>query len=205
MSVTRPELETMGRDELIDFILKLQRRVDDHEARLEAMSRWKDTTNKRLERVLDENERLQAENELLKDHLSDIEAKAEQAMTLASRGHNPESRSKTEVAKHLSRNELVRRATKDVPAKDRKLTIADVQKRAEPEHELAWEIVNRSWKQLREEWPQFRETKKDGVKALTISPRDIPKGLARAVEIDLERNDLVKQFVGDKQVGDQNA
>jgi len=197
MSLSRAEIEAMDKDELAATIVELSQQVADQQARIEAYSRWKDSARDELHDLADRVEDLEAENQRLRERLDDAEVEARQAMTVASRGHDPDSRSKTEVAKHLTRNELVRRCAAGGPAQDRPLTIRDVRDRAAPEHELAWETVNRAWGQLREEWPMFRETSTDGNRALTLSAGDVTPGLARAVGADLDRPDLTKRFVGD--------
>ena len=198
MSVSRAELETMDRDELVDLIVELSDDIDDHKARFEALSKWKENTNERILEVVETNERLRAENQQLKDRLDEIEATAEQAMSVASRGHDPDARSKTEVAKHLTRNTLVTRAANNTAGTDLPLTIGDVQEKAEPEHDLKWQIVRNAWDDLKEEWPQFHETTSDGSQAMSIRQSHITKALARAVELDLGRTDLAKRFVGDE-------
>lgn len=200
MSISRAELEAMGRDELIETIVELSQRVEDHQRRQDALSRWKETTNDRLLDVVEANERLRAENQGLKQRLDSLEATAEQAMTIASRGQASDDRSKTAHAKHLTRNTLVVRAAND--AQDKAVTIPDIQHKAEPEVDCQWQVVKNAWDQLQEEWPQFYETVSNGRKALSIRGSHVTKALARAVEHDLGRDDLTKRLVGENGGGD---
>jgi len=190
MSLSRAEVEAMDPDELVEALVGLSATVDD----LKTLVHTSIEKRKALE---DRVEELEAENARLRDQLEDVDRVADQAMTVASRGHDPDSRSKTAVAKHLTRNELVRRCATGGAAQDRPVTISKVQEMANPEHELAWAIVDRAWSKLREEWPAFRETMKDGQKALTLKPSDVSESLARTVERDLGRDDLAKRFVGE--------
>jgi len=196
MSLSRTELEAMDRDELVETIVNLADKVDDQQARLDAMSRWKEATSTKLDRLADTNEQLREENAQLRERLDSVEATAEQAMSVASRGHNPDSRSKTEHAKAISRNLLVQRAAKgsspELPITTSK--VADVAKADGVD--LKWQVIKNAWGQLCEEWPQFYETTKDGHQALSIRSSDVTQALARAVEHDLGRDDLAKRFVG---------
>jgi regulator of replication initiation timing len=198
MSLSRAEVEAMDRDELVDTLVNLSDTVEDLEMRLEALSRWKDATRDRLDRLEDENDQLRAENDTLRERLDAIEATAEQAMTVASAGHDPDGRSKTEAAKHVTRNTLVVRVVGDGGAADRALTVDDVRRKLEGEVDnLPWQIVRNAWDQLQDEWPQFYDTTTDGQQAVDIRGSDVTKALVRAVEQDLGRDDLAKRFVGE--------
>jgi len=200
MSLSRAELEAMDRDELVDAIVDLADQVDDQQARLEAMSRWKEATTDRLGDVMDQNERLRAENEQLRARLNDIEAKAEQALATAG-ANDPADRTKTDHARILTRNLLVTEAADVGSDTVVKVTVADIKERAKPERSLRWQTVKNAWSDLQAEWPQFRDTTKDGSQALGINADAVTTGLVRRVERDLGRTDLAKRFVGDSGEG----
>ena len=192
-------------EEARDLLQSALDRVRDLEAWREGISAWKDTTNSRIDRLERENDRLHDELDDLRDQLADLETSADQAMVVASAGHDPKSRSKKGTAFHITRNELVRRVAMGTSQQDVPLTINDVQTRAEPETVLKWQTVRDAFDDLREEWPQFRDTTHDGQQALTISRADVPTSLARAVEVDLDRDDLAKRLVGDEPKGGRPA
>lgn len=152
--------------------------------------------------IVDDIEQLREENQQLKARIDKLEPLAEQAMVVASRGHETDTPKKTEIAKNITRNELVRRAAMGGPADRRPVTVTDIKQMALPDVKLAWKTIHDdAWADLRVDWPCFRKTTKDGQKALTVSRRDIPKALARAVEIDLDRDDLANQVVGGNSAG----
>lgn len=191
MSQASPD--QMNRDQLVDRVETLESELN----RLEAILYKIVDRSKANEKELEEFHNSYDESRLQK-----IEEKADHALFIASKGSETGEKNKTEYAKSISRNTLVVRALRGGPAKDRKITIADVQQKGEDEgRELAWEIVNRSWKQLREEWSQFYETSKQGKKALNVREKDITKPLVIEVQTDLGEDDLTKRFVGDESVG----
>lgn len=181
-------------EEARKFLEKLKDRVD---LLFEDVVDLEATTEDHEERIA----QLEAENEQLRERVDELEAIAEQAMVVASAGHDPDSGSKVEQAKRLTRNELVRRAALGGNARDRPITTTKVREMARPETELKWQTVKDGWADLQAEWPCFRETTKDGTQALTVSGSDISKSLARAVEADLERDDLAKRLVGGSGAG----
>lgn len=191
-SISRAELEAMDRDELIETIVDLSQTVDDQQLSIDVLV---DRVNE-LEERLDAMAQVQQRLDTLEERVEDVDATAQGAYTQATGGNSGE-RSKTEIAKDLTRNLLIVKAANGAPAQDRPVTIADIQQRGEERgHDLAWAIVDRAWRQLREEWPQFHETSKHGNKALSIRPSKVTKPLAKTVEQDLERSDLAKRFVG---------
>lgn len=192
-SHSRAELAAMDKDELIDVIHEQSETVDN----LETLVHVQIEKRKALE---DRVDHLEEQNQQLRDRLDDLEATAQGAYTVANQGTG-EKRSKTQVARDLSRNLLVVKVANDCPAADRPVTINDVQEKAKPEHELAWAIVDRAWSKLREDWPQFYETTHDGAKALSIRPDEVTAALAKVVQTDLGRDDLAKRFVGDESKG----
>jgi cell division septum initiation protein DivIVA len=143
----------------------------------------------------DRIEELEAENEQLRQELEEVRTIAEQSMVIASAGRDPGSEPKVEHAKRLTRNELIRRVAIDAPSTDQPITASKVQEMAKPERELAYQSVKDGRGQLREEWPCFRGTKKNGARAITVSKSDVPKALTRAVEVDLDRDDLTKSII----------
>lgn len=142
-------------------------------------------------------ETLREENQTLRNRLDDIEATAEQAMTVASRGHDPDDRTQTELAAAVTRNVVVLRALDDGVEHPR-VTIREIRDRARDHHggSLAWSIVDRAWDDLQAEWAQFERVTKRGEKALTVKDHGLTTALVRTVEVDLGRTDLTKQFVG---------
>jgi chromosome segregation ATPase len=60
MSLSRSELSSLDRQELVDLLLDLSRRLEDLEARKEAASRWRDSRENRLADVEDDLADLQA-------------------------------------------------------------------------------------------------------------------------------------------------
>ncbi|OIB58840.1 hypothetical protein BBD46_06450 [Natrialba sp. SSL1] len=82
--------------------------------------------------------------------------------------------------------------------------VSDVQKMAQPDMVLAYQSVKDAWIELTSEWACFQETTKNGDKAITVKSRDIPKPLARAVEVDLDRDDLYKKLISAKGDGGGN-
>lgn len=177
-----------------EFLEKLKNRVD---LLFEDVVDLEATTEDHEERIA----QLESENEQLRERVDELEAIAEQAMVVASAGHDPDGESKVERAKRLTRNELVRRTAMGGHTRDRPITTTKVREMARPETELKWQTVKDAWADLQEEWPCFRETTKNGTQALTVSKTDIPKALARAVEADLDREDLTKRLVGDSAGG----
>jgi regulator of replication initiation timing len=176
----------------------LRARIDDLEKRVNGLSAWKDSTRSTVWELEDETDRLRTEIQELHERLDDIEATAEQAMTVASRGHDPGGKSQTRAAKEVTRDELVRRAAKGVAGPARKLTVCEVQDLVDRDYgeEPAWAVVDRAWSQLTDEWSQFEETTKGGDKALRLRADHVTTALIRAVETSLDRDDLAKRFGG---------
>lgn len=193
-AVSRAELEAMSHDDLVEYILDLQTTVDEFKTRVQSIER---TRKPIVERI----EALEAENDRLRERLDTTEATAQGAIRAA---RDTGSRSKTQLAADITRNVLVTRAAQGGPAAGRKVTIRDIQDKAEPDHQLAWAIVDRAWSTLREQWPQFYETTKDGQKALNIRADEITPALAMTVQTDLGRDDVAKPFVGDEPPGGPN-
>lgn len=182
-----------------DAISSLRDTVNDLQARMEAFSLWKNTTNDRLDRNERELERKDELIEQLQKENEEIRTIAEQALTVASAGTaNPETEPKKDLAKRLTRNEVVRRAAMGASAQDRPVTAAEVEDMALPERELYYQSIKDGWKALQADWACFRETKKRGSKAITAKSTDLPKSLIRAVEVDLGRDDLTKRIISDR-------
>jgi regulator of replication initiation timing len=181
----------------------LRDRVDDLEDRVDALSTWQDTTRTTIWDLEEELDALQADIQRLNERLDDIAATAEQAMTVASRGHDADGKSQTQAAKEVTRDELVRRAGKGVTGPARKVTITEIADIVDREYgtEPAWAVVNRAWSQLTDEWPQFDESRKDGNKAMRVRADHITTALARTVETSLDRDDLAKRFGGAESTG----
>ncbi len=168
------------------------------EQHLEALSNWKDSTREQLWALEDEVEALQADVQQLEESLEDVAATAEQAMTVASRGHDPDGKSQTQAATEVTRDELVRRAGKGVTGPARKVTVREVQDLVDRDYgtEPAWAVVDRAWRRLTDEWPQFEVAQKNGDKALRLRAEHVTTALVRTVETSLERDDLAKRFGG---------
>jgi hypothetical protein len=62
--------------------------------------------------------------------------------------------------------------------------------------EPAWAVVDRAWRRLTDEWPQFEVAQKDGDKALRLHAEHVTTALVWTVETSLERDDLAKRFGG---------
>jgi len=178
------DLDGMSHDELVDYV----DRMDDRLSNLQQIV---------FEDLRPTVQELEAENKQLREELNDTRSKATAAVTMLASGDGDES--KTELAKRLTRNMLVVRAAKGAAGQDRPVTVGDIQTRAEEVEgvELAWSIVDRAWGNLREEWPQFHETGKNGHQALSIRPSNVTEALATVVQADLGRDDLTKRFVGE--------
>jgi hypothetical protein len=126
------------------------------------------------------------------DELEDL---AETAHALAQSQNGGGEVNKTEKARKLTRNELVRRAVNGAPAWGGiTVSVADVQDMAKPELEIRYQLVDNAWGDLVETWECFERTTADGNKALKISKKEISRDLARLVEHDLERDDVVQRL-----------
>jgi len=195
--------EDGGEVELAARVATLEQRVDDIEQRLDAFSAWQDATRERLWELEDTDDQVRADLEALRAALAAVEATAEQAMTVASRGHSPDGKSQTAAAKEVSRDELVRRAAHGATGPDRKMTISEVADLVDREYgeRPAWATVDRAWTALIDEWGQFEPSTKHGNKALRLRAGDVTTALVRAVEASLDRSDLAKQFDGVETTG----
>lgn len=184
-------------------VADLEQRIDELEQRLDALSAWQDATREQLWEFEDTGDQMRAELQQVRSALDAVEATAEQAMTVASRGHSPEGKSQTQAAKEVSRDELVRRAAHGATGPDRKVTISEVADLVDREYgeEPAWATVDRAWTALTDEWPQFEVSSKHGDKALRLRTADVTTALVRSVEVSLDRNDLAKQFDGAETTG----
>lgn len=178
-------------------------RLEELEMRVDALSAWQDSTREALFDYDDHLEDLETDLQTLREELDDIRATAEQAMSVASRGHDADAKGQTQAAKEVTRDELVRRAGKGVTGPARKVTITEIADIVDREHgeEPAWAVVDRAWSQLTDEWPQFEESRKDGNKALRVRAEHITTALVRTVETSLDRNDLAKRFGGTENTG----
>ena len=191
MSLSRAELEAMDRDELIDTIVELTDTVDDLQLTVDVLV-------ERVNELEDDLDTLREEAPDT-DRVAAVESDAKAALRAATAGG--EGKSKTEIAKELTRDLLVVRAAKGATGRDRPVTVSKVQDKAAPEHDLKWSLVDHAWNSLVEEWPQFYETQKNGNKALSVRTDQITPALVRTVETSLDRDDLTKRFVGDSEGG----
>lgn len=160
----------------------------------------------RLEaRLPDEGEAGAVDGELqervaeLEDRIHEIDRRSQVAFHLANQqAEDEEHIGKTRKAELVARDELVRRATIDVPAQDRPMTVREVNEKVTPEFdELDWKLVRNAFQNLVDDWPCFRITKKRGDLALTVDPDDVPEQLVYIVEESSGRNDLTERFFGE--------
>lgn len=111
--------------------------------------------------------------------------------------------SKIDVARCVSRNELVKRAILDASASaGGGLVVGDVQKMAKPEVTLYPQTVYDAWEQLVDRWQAFSVGENEaGHKQITLRTSEIPEELARVVQQDLGRDDLVKRLLSGRTSG----
>ena len=132
------------------------------------------------------------------ERLEEIKDVAETAQALAKSESGGDGVNKTQEARELSRNELVRRAAIGAPAWGGiTITVSDVQDMAKPKLEIRHQLVDNAWGQLVEKWDCFERTTADGNKALKVNKSEISTDLARLVEHDLDRDDVVQRLFGE--------
>lgn len=212
-STLSPEIEQRFED--------IDRRVSILESRLDSLL----THLENLERVtLGETESMRDYDRVplatdvqeLRDELTEAQADAEMAVSIAAQGQpaTDGGATKAGIARRLSRDEVIR-ATADGKGAgpvnahgDRSdevgsVTVADVKDMAKPQTQLKWKTVAEdAWTDLVEEWPCFRvESPDGGSKRLSVNPDTIPMELARIVERSLERDDIANRVVGDRTSG----
>lgn len=132
---------------------------------------------------------------------TDIEAvddATQTAIGLATASPETDHGEKTSVAKTVARNKLVKaRAEVGQSYSKAELTNRQVREMAEPEHDLAWQIVDNAWTSLTKNWECF-EVDDSGEEKTLVLTETPPKPLVKAVERDLGRDDLAKSFFGEK-------
>ena len=199
MSVSRGELEGMDRDELVETVDDLSTTVQMLEAHLEAMSRWKESMNDDRDALLDRLDALEAENRRLSERLVNVEATAQGAYREANAG-NHGKKSKTQLARDLTRNVLIKRCAQGATGTHVPITTKTVQQLADDAHgrDLKWQTIRDAWDSLQEDWPQFYDTKKNGLQALSVKKSEVTPALVQAVQADLGRDDLAKPLLGEK-------
>jgi hypothetical protein len=142
------------------------------------------------------------DREPMEDVLEEVRGIAETAHALAQSETSGSEVNKTEKARQLTRNELVRRAATGAPAWGGiTLSVGDVQDMAKPGLEIRYQLVDNAWGDLVETWECFERTTADGNKALKISKKEISRDLARLVEHDLERDDVVQRLFSETDEG----
>jgi hypothetical protein len=98
----------------------------------------------------------------------------------------------------LARNKLVKmRADVGRSFSTAEVSNKRVREMAEPEHDLAWQIVDNAWRDLADNWDCFEIDESGDEKTLQLVDTP-PKPLVKAVERDLDRHDLAKSFFGEK-------
>ena len=117
------------------------------------------------------------------------------AITLAKQAtEDEEDMTKKRVALLNTRDQLVKDALLDTTGKGAKITIDEVVQMAKPEVQLYHQTVIDAWDELRSSWRCFEEIEQDGKTKLRITREEITPELVKAVEHDLEREDLAKRL-----------
>jgi len=139
----------------------------------------------------------QRDLESLEEKSTEAKSLAQGAIRRATTEANTKQK-KTDMVRILTRNVLVKRAAQGKNVSSSALTTTEVQERLEDRADIKWQTVIDGWNKLAETWPQFYETKKDGVKALNVRKDEITPSLAQTVQADLEVDGLAKRLVGEK-------
>ena len=117
------------------------------------------------------------------------------AVTLANQAtEDEEDMTKKRVALLNTRDQLVNDALLDTTRKGAKITIGDVLQMAEPEVRLYYQTVIDAWDELLSSWRCFEKVEEEGKAKLRITREEITPELVKAVEHDLEREDLAKRL-----------
>lgn len=180
-------------EDLEERIDELETKAAIHDSRLDSLMNHLDNLE---EAVLGAVESADAyDREPMEDVLEEVQEVAETAHALAQSENGGGEVNKTARARELTRNELVRRAANGAPAWGGiTLSVGDVQDMAKPDLEIRYQLVDNAWGDLVEKWDCFERTTSDGNKALKISKKEISRDLARLVEHDLDRDDVVQRL-----------
>lgn len=187
----------------------LEQRLDSMYNRLNAMTQLlfgqESMDPEMREKVESEmHESLYQDYGLTKQKIENVDEKSTEAKSLAQgaiRRATTEANTKqkkTDMVRILTRNVLVKRAAEGKNVSSSALTTTEVQERLEDRADIKWQTVIDGWNKLMETWPQFYETKKDGVKALNVRKDEITPSLVQTVQADLEVDGLAKRLVGEK-------
>lgn len=193
---------------LRERVAELERENQALEARVDALTKKFETLAKFLagddslhavqaERGEDEPNLLARLDQIEAD-IAEIDDATQTAIGLATASPQSNHGEKTTLAKNLARNKLVKmRAEVGESYSTPELANSDVRDMAEPEHDLAWQIVDNAWRQLASDWECFAidDSGQEKTLQLVSTPE---KPLVKAVERDLGRDDLAKSFFGEK-------
>jgi len=204
---TEPDVEA-DEQTLQERVAELEREKQALEARVDGLSNKLETLTKFLagEDSIHAVQRERGEDEPnILDRLDRMGADIEQiddatqtAIGLATASPTSDHGEQTQLAKSLARNRLVKmRADVGKTYSTCAVTNAKIREMAEPEHDLAWQIVDNAWSRLCSDWDCFSVDESGAEKTLTLTETP-PKPLVKAVERDLGRDDLAKSFFGEK-------
>jgi len=205
---TEPDVETADDQTLQERVAELERENQALEARLDALSAKFETLTKFLAGEPSihavESERgedapnLLARLDQIEVEMAAIDDATQTAIGLATASPQSDHGEKTQVAKNLARNRLVKmRANVGQSFSTCEVSNATIQEMAEPDYDLAWAIVDNAWGHLADDWECFEIDDSGDQKTLKLANTP-PKPLVKAVERDLGRGDLAKSFFGEK-------
>jgi chromosome segregation ATPase len=193
---------------LQERVAELERENQALEARVDALTKKFQTLAKFLagddsihavesERGADEPNLLARLDQMEAD-IADIDDATQTAIGLATASPSSDHGQQTQVAKNLARNKLVKMKADVGPSYSTcEVSNGQIRDMAEPEHDLAWQIVDNAWSHLVDDWDCFEiDTSGDEKTLQLVSTPE--KALVKAVERDLGRDDLAKSFFGEK-------
>lgn len=191
-------------------VAELERENQVLEARVDALTNKLETLTKFLagDRSIHAVERdrgedapnLLAQVDQMGADIAAIDDATQTAIGLATASPRSDHGEQTQVAKNLARNKLVKmKANVGQSFSTCEVSNGQIRDMAEPEYELAWQIVDNAWRRLADDWDCFEVDESGDQKTLTLSSTP-EKPLVKAVERDLGRDDLAKSFFGEKLV-----
>jgi regulator of replication initiation timing len=139
-------------------------------------------------------EELEKENERLRSELEDAQDDAELALAVAGetadRARADGGPNKTEQAKILARNEVVRRAVTGT-GKGGSVTTSDVIGMAKPELQIYHSQISNAWEQLADRWDSLSIQRRDDAANRLVADADVLEDeLIRLVDEDCSDVDL---------------